>query len=97
MLLLLLLFKFLVLVLLLLLLLLLPLTMLWKAKPGCPAHRRPIIEKTVRGFPAAWLVPPVSGEVFDSKIDYKRRLRGFSFTDGFDIVRKGGSSKKSPG
>ena len=71
--------------------------MVWHAKPGCPAHRRQIVEKTVRGFPTAWLVNPVSGEVFDSMLECERRLRGFSFAEGFDIVRKGGTSKRTPG
>lgn len=39
---------------------------------------------------------PESGEVFNSPDHCDRRLRGYSFAEGFDIVRKGGGSKSNP-
>src|SRR5665213_3354242 len=60
----------------------------WQAKPGCPAHHRTLVEKTMRVIPTEWLSPPRSGEVFKGIIECECRLRGFAFAKGFDIVRK---------
>ena len=68
----------------------------WKAKPGCADHHRPVVERVVNKFPSAWLLPPESGEVFDSLDHCERRMRSFSFAEGFDIVRKGGGTKANP-
>jgi hypothetical protein len=67
----------------------------WHAKSGCAEHHRAAVERIVNLLPSAWLLRPQSGERFDS-LDYcDRRLRGYSFTEGFDIVRKGGGSKSN--
>jgi hypothetical protein len=65
----------------------------WQAKPGCPEHHRAAVERTVNLLPPAWLLTPQSGEIFNSLDHCDRRLRGFSFAKGFDIVRKGGGTK----
>jgi hypothetical protein len=50
----------------------------------------------VNTFPPSYLQPPVSGELFDSLEDCNRRLRGYAFAEGFDIVRKGGGTGANP-
>jgi hypothetical protein len=70
--------------------------MSWQAKPGCPAHHRPAVERTVNALPSAYLLPPHSGEIFNSLEDCNRRLRGYAFAEGFDIVRHGGGIKAIP-
>jgi hypothetical protein len=68
----------------------------WKAKPGCADHHKPAVERIVNKLLSAWLLLLESGEVFDS-LDYcERRMRSFSFAEGFDIVRKGGGTKANP-
>jgi hypothetical protein len=61
----------------------------WQAKPRRPEHHRATIERTVRALPQAYLLPPCSGEIFEGLEARNRRLRGYAFTEGFDIVRKG--------
>ena len=70
--------------------------MAWQAKPGCAEHHRTVIERMVNAFPPAWLLPPCTGEIFDSLEHCNRRLKGFSLAEGFDIVRKGGGTKVHP-
>jgi hypothetical protein len=68
----------------------------WSAKPGCPQHHRAVIERMVNALPASYLLPPCSGELFDSLDACNRRLRGYALAEGFDIVRKGGGTKANP-
>jgi hypothetical protein len=68
----------------------------WHAKSGCAEHHRAAVERIVNLLLPAWLSRPQSGERFDSLAYYDRRLRGYSFAEGFDIVRKGGGSKSNP-
>jgi hypothetical protein len=70
--------------------------MSWQAKPGCPAHYRPAVERTVNTLPSVYLLPPHSGEIFNSLEDCNRRLRGYAFAEGFDIMRHGGGIKAIP-
>src|SRR5947207_5867463 len=70
--------------------------MSWQAKPGCAEHHRPVVERIVNLLPPAWLLPPQTGEIFNDLEHCERRLRGYSFAEGFDIVRKGGGSKGNP-
>ena len=72
-------------------------TMVWHAKPGCPAHRRAPLERAVNALPTEWLETPRTGEVFDGIIECERRLRGYILAEGFDIVRNGSSTKKHLG
>lgn len=65
----------------------------WRAKPGCAERHRAAVERIVNLLPSAWLLPPQTGELFDSLGYYDRRLRGYSFAEGFNIIRKGGGSK----
>jgi MULE transposase domain len=68
----------------------------WSAKPGCPRHHRAAVERLVNALPSSYLLPPLSGEVFDSLEDCNRRLRGYALAEGFDVVRKGGGTKANP-
>ena len=68
----------------------------WKAKPGCAEHHMAAVERAVNLLPPAWLLPPQSGEVFDSLDHCNRRLRGHALTEGFDIIRKGGGTESKP-
>jgi hypothetical protein len=68
-------------------------TMPWQAKPGCAEHHRTVIERMVNAFPPAWLLPPCTSEIFVSLEHCSRHLRAFSFAEGFDVVRKGGSTR----
>jgi hypothetical protein len=70
--------------------------MSWHAKPGCPAHHRAAVKRLVNAISLSYLLPPYIGEVFTSLKDCNLRLRGFAFTEGFDIVRKGGGSQGLP-
>ena len=60
----------------------------WTAKPDCPAHLRPEVEKTGNSYPEAWRLPPATGEVFDSFDQCEARLQAFAFIDGFVVVRR---------
>jgi len=70
--------------------------MSWQAKPGCAEHHRSVVERIVNLFPPAWLLPPQTGEIFNDLEHCERRLRGYLFAEGFDIVRKSGGSKSNP-
>lgn len=70
--------------------------MSWQAKPGCLEHHRAAVERTVNALPAVYLLPSYSGEIFEGLEDCNRRLRGYAFTEGFDIVRQGGGTKANP-
>ena len=43
----------------------------------CVEHHRTVIERMVNAFPPAWLLPPSTGEIFDSLEQYNRRLKDF--------------------
>ena len=49
-------------------------------------HLRPAFERLVTAIPAPWLVAPISGEIFDSKDIYRKRLQAYVLTQGFTIV-----------
>jgi hypothetical protein len=68
-----------------------------RAKSGCAEHHRAAVERMVNALPPSYLWPPRSGEVFDSLDTCSHRLRGFALAEGFDLVRKGGSTKANPG
>jgi hypothetical protein len=68
----------------------------WHAKPGCAEHHRAAVERIVNALPPHWLQPPQTGELFDSLEHCNSRLRGYALAEGFDIVRKGGGSRKNP-
>jgi hypothetical protein len=70
--------------------------MSWQAKPGCPEHHRAAVEHIVNALPEAYLLPPSSGEIFEGLKDCNRRLRGYAFAEGFDIVRQEGDTKANP-
>lgn len=70
--------------------------MLWKAKVGCVEHHHAAVERIVNAYPPAWPLRPQSGELFDNLDHCNRRLRGYSFAEGFDIVRKRGGSGETP-
>ena len=70
---------------------------LWRARPGCPEHLRTHLERLVNGFPVAWLDPPASGEVFMNIVEYEKRLKAYSLTEGFDVVKNGGGTKQTSG
>jgi hypothetical protein len=68
----------------------------WSAKPGCAPHHRAAVERLVNSLPSSYLLPPISGELFDSLEDCNQRLRGFALAEGFDIVRHGGGTGALP-
>jgi hypothetical protein len=70
--------------------------MAWEARPGCPPHHRAAVERMVNALPPSYLLPPISGELFDSLEHCNRRLRGWALAEGFDIVRQGGGTKVAP-
>src|SRR5271155_5830072 len=70
--------------------------MAWQAKTGCADHHRAAVEHMVNALPAAWLLPPQSGEVFDNLGQCNERLRGYALAEGRDIVRNGGGTKLNP-
>ena len=59
----------------------------WQVKPGCAGHHRSVVERIVNLPPPAWQL------VFNDLEHCERRLRGYSFAEGFNIVRKGGELK----
>jgi hypothetical protein len=73
------------------------LTMVWHAHPACPKHLVAALERHVNAFPAAYLLPPQSGEIFDSISHCERRLRAYAMAQGFDIASTGGGTRAAPG
>ena len=65
--------------------------MVWQAKPGCAEHHYTVIEYIINVFPPTWLLPPCTGEIFDSLEDCNCRLKTFSLAEGFDIIYKDSS------
>jgi hypothetical protein len=68
---------------------------LWRAPEACPDRVRGVLEQAVNGRPAAWRVPPVTGEVFASVEDCEKRLVTLGLVEGFDVVV--GHSARRPG
>src|SRR5271163_4938606 len=68
----------------------------WRAPERCPTHLKPLIEELVNALPLAWLDEPATGEVYASLEECEQRLRGFSLSKGFDIVRTGGGNRRVP-
>jgi hypothetical protein len=58
----------------------------WGAPEGCPDRVCGVLEQAVNGQPAAWRLPPVTGEVFASIEECERRLVTLGLVEGFDIV-----------
>jgi len=71
--------------------------MVYHAPSDCPKHLAGALERAVNALPPAWLLPPQTGEIFDSIPDAERRLRGYSLAEGFDIAQTGGGTRKAPG
>jgi hypothetical protein len=63
------------------------------ANPLCPPHLRKAVEDAVETFDSAWLLPPQSGEVFQTAKDCLRRLQGYALSRGFAVVTT--TSKKN--
>jgi hypothetical protein len=59
-------------------------TMAWEARLGCPPHHRAAVERMVNALPPSYLLPPISGEPFDSLEHCNRRLRGWALAEGFE-------------
>jgi hypothetical protein len=59
--------------------------MSWQAKPECLKHHRAAAERIINGLPEAYLLIPSSGEILEGLEDCNRTLRGYAFTEGFDI------------
>jgi hypothetical protein len=70
--------------------------MAWTAPPNCPLHLVSALESAVNSLPVEWLDPPATGEKFESFDECEKRLRGFSLSQGFDIVQVGGSGATTP-
>jgi len=51
-----------------------------------PAHLRPALERAIAAVPEHWLLVLKSGEVFESKEVYKKRLQVFALAQGFAAV-----------
>jgi MULE transposase domain len=71
--------------------------MAWRAHPACPKHLVGALERHINALPAAYLLPPQTGEIFDSIASCERRIRGYSMAQGFDIVLTGGGTRVAPG
>ena len=71
--------------------------MVWHAHPAYPKHLVAALERHVNAFPAAYLLPPQSGEIFDSISYYEYRLRAYAIAQGFDIASTGGGTRAAPG
>lgn len=68
----------------------------WRAPPGCPRHLISALERAVNAHPPAYLLAPVSGEVFASPEEGESRLAAYSLSHGFDIVKTGTGAKLFP-
>jgi hypothetical protein len=71
--------------------------MAWRAHPACPKHLVGALERHINALPAAYLLPPQTGEIFDSIASCERRIRGYSMAQGFDIVFTGGGTRVASG
>ena len=48
----------------------------------------------MNALPPAWLLQPITGEVFNSIEHCKRRLQNYALAEGFDVVQIEGDIKK---
>jgi hypothetical protein len=71
--------------------------MVWRAHPDCPTYIVAALERAVNALPPEWLLAPVTDEVFNSIDRSRRRVRGLSLADGFDVVQTGAGNKRVPG
>ncbi|OQV08491.1 MULE transposase domain-containing protein [Cladophialophora immunda] len=69
----------------------------WRARPGCPEHLRRPLEKAVNAYPAKYLLDPANQETFETAEECQERLRIYSLSQGFDIVKGGGGKPGNPG
>jgi hypothetical protein len=69
--------------------------MSWQAKPGYAEHHRPTVERIVNLLSPVWLLLFQSGELFDNLNYFNRRLRGYAFTERFNIMRQNGGMKEN--
>ena len=69
----------------------------WRAKLRCPKHLVAVLEHAMNALPPAWLLQPITGEVFDSIDHCNRRLQGYALAEGFEVVRTRGGTKTAPG
>jgi hypothetical protein len=51
-----------------------------------PEHAKSAWLKAVRALPPAWLLPPVTGERFEGRDHYLKRLNGYGLYEGFAVV-----------
>jgi len=68
----------------------------WHVDPNCPAHLAVELTNVVMDLPTSYFLAPHSGEVFGSVEAALARLNGYALTQGFAVVKSGGSehSKK---
>jgi hypothetical protein len=71
--------------------------MVWRAHPAYPKHLVAALERYINAFPATYLLPPQSGEIFDSIAHCERRLRAYAMAQGFDITSTGEGTRVTPG
>ena len=51
-----------------------------------PEHAKSAWLKAVRALPPAWLLPPATGERFESRDHYLKRLNGYGLYKGFAVI-----------
>src|SRR5437667_4773061 len=51
-----------------------------------PEHAKSAWLKAVRALPPAWLLPPATGERFESRDHCLKRLNGYGLYEGFAVV-----------
>jgi hypothetical protein len=51
-----------------------------------PEHAKSAWLKAVRALPAAWLLPPATGERFEGRDHCLKRLNGYGLYEGFAVV-----------
>ena len=52
-----------------------------------PEHVKPAWLCVIRALPPAWLLAPVTGEVFEGKEDCYQRLQGWGLFEGFGVIQ----------
>jgi hypothetical protein len=68
----------------------------WHAKPGCPEHHRSALERMVNALPSSYLLPPQTGEIFDSLDDCNSRQPRLFASRGFRHCQARGDTKANP-
>ena len=51
-----------------------------------PEHAKSAWLKAVRALPPAWLLPPATGERFESRNHYLKRLNRYRLYKGFAVI-----------